>query len=260
MGFGAASSSPIVHVPRKAARGREASAAPGGVGLTAMVVAASSAIPIPSPLTPMSFETALARYTAAHTTKMTNAMDRQQKKMATMKTTTTWMKGTHMSTTTTTTGKAIDNDDAYNNEGAHMSMTTTTTGKAIDNDDAYNKEGAHMSMTTTTTGKAIDNEGSDDVRGVPSRGEGRGGASSASSAVSLSRDGNLAIKGTNVNTTTNQNTNQYTNIIVHSDSIQEICPPIHFECAEEYDQGLLSVSRKSVQLADTFDSSMHIHM
>jgi hypothetical protein len=36
--------------------------------------------------------------------------------------------------------------------------------------------------------------------------------------------------------------------------------PKHFECAEEYDQGLLSVSRKSVQLADTFDSSMHIHM
>jgi hypothetical protein len=34
MGFGAPSSSPIVHVPRKAARGREASAAPGGVALS----------------------------------------------------------------------------------------------------------------------------------------------------------------------------------------------------------------------------------
>ena len=136
MGFGAASSSPIVYVPRKAAGGREASAAPGGVGLTAMVVAASSAIPpsiikpkpshlsimlprraIPPPLTPMSFETALVRYTAAHTAKRTDAMDRQQKKrnrsegmyskqtthaptMATTKTTTT---GTGILTATLTT-------------------------------------------------------------------------------------------------------------------------------------------------------------
>ena len=42
MGFGAASSSPVVHVPRKAAGGREASATPGGVGPTATAEAASS--------------------------------------------------------------------------------------------------------------------------------------------------------------------------------------------------------------------------
>ena len=39
-----------------------------------------------------------------------------------------------------------------------------------------------------------------------------------------------------------------------------ICPPKHFGCAEECDQGLFSVSRKTVQFADTFDSSMHIHV
>ena len=39
-----------------------------------------------------------------------------------------------------------------------------------------------------------------------------------------------------------------------------ICPPKHFGCAGECDQGLFSVSRKTVQFADTFDSSMHIHV
>ena len=118
---------------------------------------------------------------------------------------------------------------------------------------------------SSTTPHEGDDEGSDDAGGVPSRVEGRGGVSltssaSSASAVSLSKDGNPAIKETNVNITTNQNTNQYTNIIVHGDSIQEICPPKHFGCAEECDQGLFSVSRKTVQFADTFDSSMHIHV
>jgi len=39
-----------------------------------------------------------------------------------------------------------------------------------------------------------------------------------------------------------------------------ICPPKHFGCAGECDPGLFSVSRKTVQFADTFDSSMHIHV
>ena len=39
-----------------------------------------------------------------------------------------------------------------------------------------------------------------------------------------------------------------------------ICPPKRFGCAGECDQGLFSVSRKRVQFADTFDSSMHIHV
>ena len=39
-----------------------------------------------------------------------------------------------------------------------------------------------------------------------------------------------------------------------------ICPPKHFGCAGECDQGLFSVSRKTVQFADTFDSLMHIHV
>ncbi len=39
-----------------------------------------------------------------------------------------------------------------------------------------------------------------------------------------------------------------------------ICPPKHFGCAGECDEGLFSVSGKMVQFADTFDSSMHIHV
>ena len=39
-----------------------------------------------------------------------------------------------------------------------------------------------------------------------------------------------------------------------------ICPPKHFGHAGECDQGLFSVSCNMVQFADTFDSSMHIHV
>ena len=46
----------------------------------------------------------------------------------------------------------------------------------------------------------------------------------------------------------------------HANSAGVICPPKHFGCAGEYDQGLFSVSRKTVQFADTFDSSMYIHV
>ena len=188
---------------------------------------------------------------------------------------------------------AIDNDDAYNNvsdcllavvhrdgggrrstrnivvnvtwnNGVRISAKkkAEAMGVTVDSELLVIEAAPALSSTTPHEG---DDEGSDDAGGVPSRVEGRGGVSltssaSSASAVSLSKDGNPAIKETNVNITTNQNTNQYTNIIVHGDSIQEICPPKHFGCAEECDQGLFSVSRKTVQFADTFDSSMHIHV
>ena len=46
----------------------------------------------------------------------------------------------------------------------------------------------------------------------------------------------------------------------HANSTQVTCPPAHVEYAGDFDKGLFSVSLKTVQFTDTFDSSMYMHV